>query len=41
EDLIETSLKDSTSLIFSVKVIFSVGGVSWHPCFGSLSALSL
>ncbi|CAI2200001.1 16487_t:CDS:1, partial [Funneliformis geosporum] len=41
EDSIGTSLKDSTSLISSVEVKFSVRGESWHPCFASKSALSL
>ncbi|CAI2200093.1 17739_t:CDS:1, partial [Funneliformis geosporum] len=41
EDSIETSLKDNTSLISAVEVIFKVRGVSWHPCFASESALSL
>ncbi|CAI2193217.1 1313_t:CDS:2, partial [Funneliformis geosporum] len=33
KDLIETSLKDNTSLISSVEVIFNIRVVSWHPCF--------
>ncbi|CAI2196401.1 12167_t:CDS:1, partial [Funneliformis geosporum] len=41
EDSIETSLKDNTSLISSVEVIFNERGGSWHPCFTSKSALSL